>query len=388
MIFSSKKKIVLLGYIVRGPLGGLVWHHLQYVAGLKKMGHEVLFLEDSGDFPGCYNPETFELTEDPSYGLQFLKNIFSVFDLHSDWAYYDAHKNTWHGRSMQQVLNFCNSADMVIDLSGVNEARDWWTNISVRGLIDTDPAFTQIRHLTGEKDMQVAKLHTHFFSYGENFGKEGCLIPDDGFAWKGTRQPVVLDIWKKNGEGREGKWTTVMQWDSYKEREYNNIKFGMKSASFPPFASLPELMPGEEFELALGSPGAPVDELKSKGWDIIDPLLPTKEPSAYQKYIARSKGEWTVAKQGYVISKGGWFSERSAGYLASARPVVVQDTGFGNILPTGEGLLCFSNIDEAVQQLEKVNKDYAFHCRRAREVASDYFDSSKVLSQLLNDMND
>jgi hypothetical protein len=384
---SSKLKIVVLGYIVRGPLGGLVWHHLQYVLGLKKMGHEILFLEDSDDFAACYNPETFELTEDPTYGLTFLKNVFSKFDLQNNWAYFDAHKAAWHGKSKQEVFAFCASADMVLNVSAVNPLREWWASIPCRVLIDTDPAFTQIRHLTSEKDFALANLHTAFFSFGENIGKHGCTIPDDGFDWKPTRQPMVMDIWKKTEPAADKKWTTVMQWDSYKTQKYNDRIFGMKSMSFQEFESLPQLLHAEKFELALGSTTAPVDELKAKGWDIISSLVPTKTPWTYQEYIQQSKGEWSIAKHGYVASNSGWFSERTACYLASGKPVVVQDTGFSDIFETGKGLLAFSSVDEAVAAIEKVNLDYHQHCRAARNFVEENFTTEKVLTQLLKSVS-
>ena len=381
---SSKLKIVVLGYIVRGPLGGLVWHHLQYVIALKKMGHEVLFLEDSDDFPGCYNPETYELGEDPTYGITFLKNVFTKFDLQNNWAYIDAHTATWHGKSKQEVFAFCTTADIVLNVSAVNPLREWWAAIPCRVLIDTDPAFTQIRHLTNEKDFAVAKQHTAFFSFGENIGKPGCTIPVDGLNWKPTRQPVVMDVWKEAETEGDGKWTTVMQWDSYKVQQYDDKVFGMKSMSFHEFENLPSLVPYENFEIALGSTTAPVNELKANGWDIVSSLIPTKTPWTYQEYIRQSKGEWSIAKHGYVASNSGWFSERTACYLASGKPVVVQDTGFSTIFETGEGLFVFNTIEQAVEGINSINKDYKYQCKAARNFVEENFAAQEVLKHLLN----
>src|SRR5687768_944222 len=137
-------RIVVLGYIVRGPLGGLVWHHLQYVLSLKQLGHQVLFLEDSDNYPSCYNPSTFEVTTDASYGLTFLETIFTSFGLKENWAYYDEHTNSWFGKSKKGVVTFCDKADVVLNISGMNPLRDWWSNIANRVFIDTDPAFVQI----------------------------------------------------------------------------------------------------------------------------------------------------------------------------------------------------------------------------------------------------
>lgn len=383
----SPLKIAVLGYIVRGPYGGLVWHHLQYVLGLKKLGHEVLFLEDSDDYPGCSNPFSAELTTDPSYGLQFIKNVFDHFDMKDGWAYFDSHTGNWHGRSKEKVFSFCNSADIVLNISAINPLRDWWSKIPNRILIDTDPVFTQIRHLTNRHDNEIAQHHTAFFSFGENFGKGGCTIPDDGFAWQPTRQPLLVNAWKITMSDVNAKWTTVLQWDSYKEQLFNGQTYGMKSKSFARFKDLPQVISSQKFELAIGSTTAPLNELKSAGWDVISSLAPTKTPFRYQQYIQHSKGEWSVAKQGYVVTKSGWFSERSACYLASGKPVVVQDTGFADLIETGRGLFTFTSPGEAAAAIEKVNSNYSAHCKYAREIAAEYFSFDKVLNALLQQCN-
>lgn len=381
---NSKLRIAILGYIVRGPLGGMVWHHLQYVLGLKELGHDVCFVEDSEDYPACYNPETYEISIDAAYGLRFIDECFGRLGLKENWAYYDAHKNQWFGKPKETMLDFFASADVLLNISGVNPLRDWALQVPRRVFIDTDPAFVQIRHLTDENARKFAEKHNTFFTFGENFGAEDCRIPNDGFAWQPTRQPVVLDMWKVTKGNKNNHWTTVMQWDSYRTAEYNGQTFGMKSASFDEYADLPQLTT-EKFELALGSENAPGDFLQSKGWKITNPLVPTRTPWTYQKFIQNSKAEWTVAKQGYVLSKSGWFSERSACYLASGRPVLVQKTGFEKYLPTGEGLLAFGNVEEVLDGIEKINADYARHNRRANEIVREYFDAKVILPQLLRD---
>jgi len=152
-----------------------------------------------------------------------------------------------------------------------------------------------------------------------------------------------------------------------------------------PYVDLPgHAGAGEVFELALGSPNAPRRMLREHGWHVVDPLTPTKDPWTYQRYLAGSKGEFTVAKHGYVRSRCGWFSERSAHYLASGRPVITQETGFSDWLPTGAGLFSFSNEDEVLAAIQEINRDHAFHCRQARGLVEEYFDSDKVLTRLLD----
>lgn len=379
----SPLRIVIAGYIVRGPLGGLVWHHLQYALGLQLLGHEVLFLEDSDDYPACYNPLTHELGADAGYGLAFIREVFGRYGLDGHWAYHDAHTGRWFGQEAGTAISFCHSAEVFLNLSAMNPVRPWTEEIPVRILVDTDPVFTQIRHLTDPWARKLALRHNAFFSFGEHFGREDCFIPDDGFDWQPTRQPVVPGLWSYFPGDPGARWTTVMQWDSYQAREYGGRSFGMKSASFREYADLPARVFPERFELAIGSASAPREMLSQRGWMLTDPLTVTRTPERYRSFIAASKGEWSVAKQGYVAANSGWFSERSAAYLASGRPVVVEDTGFSRLFPTGHGLLGFSTPDDVPGALEAINGNYPAHCLAARELAHAYFDYRKVLGGLL-----
>jgi hypothetical protein len=379
---TSSLRIVVAGYIVGGPLGGLVWHHLQYVLGLKAMGHDVLFVEDSDDYPSCYNPETNEVSTDPAYGIKFINYIFNYFSLGSRWAYFHASSCSWMGCPENEVRSFCRSADIFLNLSGINPVRTIMDDIPLKVFLDTDPVFTQIRNLQDEGRKRLTERHNRFFTYGENFRKPGCTIPDDGFPWQPTRQPVVIDLWFGKKGSIEAPWTTVMQWDSYKVRTINGQPFGMKSASFDPYLQLPQCVT-DQMELAIGSATAPLALLSANGWVVRDPLSVTRSADSYRQFIQESKGEWSIAKHGYVVTCSGWFSERSCNYLASGRPVIVQDTGFSNFLPTGAGLLCFSNMKEAIECIDQVNQNYERQCTSAQSIAAAYFHYCKVLSDLL-----
>jgi hypothetical protein len=380
---GERLRIVVLGYIVRGPLGGLAWHHLQYVMGLARLGHDVYFAEDSDDFESCcYDPSRDVVDADPTYGLAFAEGAFRRVGLGERWAYHDAHTGRWHGPAAEYIREWSRGADLLLNLSGVNPLRDWWMNVPARALIDTDPAFTQIRHLTDPAARAAAARHTAFFTFAENVGRPGCTVPDDGFPWQPTRQPVVLDAWPVTPGPASGPFTTVMQWDSYAAREYGGRRYGMKSESFGPYLDLPGRV-GAEFELAPGGDTAPRELLRARGWRIGDPIAITRDPWTYQDYLRGSRGEFTVAKHGYVVSGSGWFSERSAVYLASGRPVVVLDTGFTDWLPTGQGVLPFRTPEEAVAAVESVNRHYSDHCRAARALAAECFDARKVLPVLL-----
>jgi hypothetical protein len=173
-----------------------------------------------------------------------------------------------------------------------------------------------------------------------------------------------------------------MLWESYPAREYGGVRYGMKSDSFAPYLDLPRRA-GRVFELAVGSPSAPRDLLRASGWLVRDPREPTRDPWTYQRYVESSKAEFAVAKHGYVASGSGWFSERSVTYLASGRPVLLQDTGFSRWLPTGTGLVAFGTPEEALAGIADIDRRYAVHCRAAREIAEEYFDARTVLPELL-----
>jgi hypothetical protein len=377
--------IIVLGYIVRGPIGGLAWHHLQYVIGLANMGHNVYFFEDSDDYPSCYDPDRHVTDTNPGYGLEFAAAAFKRVGLGDKWAYHDAHTGKWYGPIGGSGPALCRSADLLLNISGVNPLRSWFLDIPERALIDTDPVFTQVRHLSDPSARSLAGRHTAFFTFGENTGSGNSSIPSDDFPWMPTRQPIVLDAWPFTAGPDDGVFTTVMQWDSYKPAQHDGNRYGMKSESFIPYLDLPAHTQAK-LELCLGSPNAPRDLLLDKGWLLSDALEITRTPWTYQQYIRSSKGEFTVAKQGYVVSRSGWFSERSAAYLASGRPVVTQETGFSEWLDTGDGVLAFNDPVEAADCLADVSSRYRHHCRAARDVAEDYFDSRKVLQKLLDDI--
>jgi hypothetical protein len=381
---DNRLRIIVLGYIVRGPMGGMAWHHLQYLMGLRDLGHDVYFIEDSGDtLFCCYDPTRHVTDKDPRYGLKFAAYAFKRVGLSERWAYFNAHSELWLGPLSNRILNICENADLLLNLSCANSLRPWLMEVPVRALIDTDPVFTQIRNLTDPDRKALSSLHTVFFTFGENISLSHCVIPDDGFPWQATRQPTVLDAWPLTPGPKKGNFTTVMQWDSHPTREYKGHRYGMKSGSFKDYMDLPEYATGSIFEIAMGGKSAPRNVLRSKGWTLCNPLEISRDPWTYQRYIQRSKGEFSVAKHGYVVSHSAWFSERSAAYLASGRPVVVQDTGFSDWMETGSGVLSFNDPNEALAGIEEINSSYGFHCRAAREIAREYFNANNVLFSLI-----
>jgi len=382
---ASPLRILVLGYLVRGPMGGMAWHHLQYLMGLRRLGYEAWFLEDSGDTEYCcYDPARNVTDHDPSYGLKFAADCFESTGVSEYWAYHDAHTRIWHGPAADRIKAIIRGADLLINLSCSHPARPWFDEVAVRILVDTDPLFTQIRNLTDPARKALAQRHNRFFTFAGNMGAVDCRIPDDGFPWKPTRQPIVLDAWPNTPPPPNACLSTVMQWDSYEPVEYMGKRYGMKSDAFSRYLDLPAHCTAR-FELAVGGTATPRPLLRDKGWHLHNPNEAVADSRTYQEFIRQSMGEFTVAKEGYVASRSGWFSERSAAYLASGRPVVTQDTGFTDWLPAREGLLAFNSPEEARAACDEVCRRNEVHRSAARAIAEKYFDARKILPRLLAD---
>lgn len=374
--------VVVMGYVVRGPLGGMAWSDLQYVASLRAAGHRVVYVEDSDDYASCYDPTTDETTPDPAYGLEFAVDALGSVDAGDSWCYYDAHEARWHGPLAPRGERVFAEADVLLNLAAVNPLREWAREVPVRILVDQDPVFTQIKNLTDPGRAAFVNAHNAFATFAGSVGQSECGLPDDGVPWRATRQPVLVDRFPVTEGPRDGSFTTVMQWESYPAVEHGGVRYGMKSESFETFAGLPSHT-RERLELAVGAPGPVRVRLEGAGWATIDPRPVTRTPGTYEDYIRSSKGELGIAKHGYVASRSGWFSERSLAYMANARPVVVQDTGFSRWLPTGEGVMAFLTVEEAAAALGAVASDYTRHCAAARALAAEHFEGRRVVSELL-----
>ena len=371
-------RILCSGHLVRHPLGGHVWHHLQYLVGLRRLGHEVYYFEDYGWPNSCYLPETDENSSDPAFGISYVVGFLEQHGLADRWCFL-AEDGTARGMSREKLEQICRDCDVYFNLSNLN----WIPELELcrrRVLVDTDPVFTQVgAHGLGGPFSRYHVLTT----YGENVHRPPSTMPDGGMRWLPTRQPVVTDLWPVEPGRPEGALTTVTNWCPFEECRHEGRVFGHKDREFTPYFSLPRET-GEAFEIALGS-GPPEIEQRflEGGWRMADPLEVTRTPWTYQRYIAGSRGEFSVAKHGYVATSCGWFSDRSAAYLAMGRPVILQDTGFTEWLPVDQGLLSFRTPDEAVRAIRRLGDDYASHCRAARALAEEYFDSERVLTQLL-----
>ena len=379
----SRPLVIVAGYLVRYPLGGHILSQLHFLAGLQRLGYEVVFVEHYGWSHSCYDPRTNAMTDDPAYGLEQTQRVLDALGLRR-WSFVDA-SGVWHGQPREQILRWCREADALVSLASVTWLEEFRETRN-RIFIDTDPGFTQFGMSptpTPSCDGFASPYDFHWhFTFGERIGKPDCPIPSHGLTWRPTRQPIALELLPMRFTP-DAKWfTTVMSWSARKPMVYQGVEYGQKNIEFLRFIDLPKRL-GPIFEVALAGPNAPRMEIASAGWRIADPLQVTATPRSYCEYIAGSRGEFSVAVNLEVKSKSGWFSDRTAAYLASGKPVIVQDTGFSEYLPCGEGLFAFQTTDDVVAAMENIEGDYERNCLAARRIAEEYFDSDKVLRAML-----
>lgn len=364
--------------------GGLTWVFLQYILGLRRLGWDVLFL-DRLEPEMCLDAAGDRATLEDSINLRYLAHIMEKFGLSDHWSLiYDGRR--FVGRSRDDVLERVRRSSFVLNIMGYLNHEETLAAASRRVFLDIDPGFPQMWRDLGLADLFEG--HDDFVTVGANVGSPGCDIPTCGLRWIGTPQPVVLDLWPVTRDG--DAFTSVVSWRGpFEPVRYGGRTYGLRVHEFRRFADLPSVT-GRPFELALDID--PADEkdramLEAAGWSIVDPAAVALDPWAYRNYVQRSASEFGVAKNMYVETRSGWFSDRSICYLASGKPVLVQDTGLGNLYPVGEGLVAFSTLDEAVVGVEEICANYERHSRAARRVAEAYFHSDTVLSRLLQELD-
>jgi hypothetical protein len=380
---TSSLRIIVSGLIAQYPLGGVTWDYFQYVLGLARLGHDVYYLEDTGQWP--YNPHEGGVSKGCEYNVEFLAGLMARFGLSERWAYRFPWQSQWFGLSEARRAEVIQSADLLINVSGMLACPEAYRQARRLAYLDSDPVFTQVKLARGQADFRkLIDLHDVHFSFGEHFS---AAVPETGYCWRPTRQPVVLSEWHPSAPHRN-VCTTVMNWTSYNPVVYNGQTYGQKDIEFLRFLDLPGLVAPTVLELAINegkTRRTPRALLAHKGWRLVDPEVVCPDLDSYRQYIEASKAEWSVAKNGYVVGQAGWFSCRSACYLAAGRPVIVQDTGFGAVLPVGEGILTFTTVAEAVAAIRDVEANYERHAQAARAIAETYFDSDKVLTRLVEE---
>lgn len=393
-MINSKGTVIVGGFLGLLPIGGVVWDYIQYVIGFRLMGYDVYYIEDTKIYPVFG-----EIWNDSTETVKRLHEIMKFFGLEDRYIYVDELTQQFFGKSKGEYLEICRSADIFINVSCANVIREEYSNIPVRILLDTDPMFTQIQinsdqsFTTGKGNLkELAKWHTHHFTFGENiFGKD-CLIPKGEFSWVTTRQPICMDFWHyKEPHSSKSSFTTLMNWKAGKKFQYGGQNWGQKDVTFPLISNIPNLLPHISFKLAvsqtgMGEDGGQFGDLSETGWNIISSEEASGDHLLYQKFIYSSEGEISVAKETYVKARTGWFSCRSACYLAAGRPVVAQDTGWSEFYPTGLGLFSFSDENEAIGAIRKISENWKANSLGARELAEAIFDHRIVLGKLIDSL--
>ncbi len=366
MNLRPKKKIVLLGMMSRHPVAGMVWLTMQYLIGFERLGHEVFYVERYGT---------------PA----FIDSVLRRFDLGHRWVVHD--DEGCHGLSGDEARRLYDSVALIINLHGGTKPLPEHVATGRLVYLETDPVELEIDLYDGASgSMAFVAKHNAFFTWAENYGHPDCRVPlPDGFQFRPTRQPVVVDLWESRGVAGGERFTTIGNWRQlYREVAFQGeVYHWSKHYEFLKFIGLPSRT-GQAFELALASyDEADRQMLESKGWKVRPAATLSTDVDAYRDYVCGSRGEFTVAKDQYSRMRTGWFSDRSASYLAAGRPVVTQETGFSNVLPTGQGLFAFSSLEEIVDAVDSINSAYEKHCRAAREIALEYFSYDVVLPRLL-----
>ena len=370
------------GVVVAGSLaqqacrGGHTWVFLQYLLGFRKLGFDVLFLDQLTPAMGAADP-----------GREYLASVMGAFGFPGDYCLLSSEGAPVAGIARSEALDRTRDSILLINVTGYLDDEEFLAAAGRRVYLDIDPGFAQMWRDLGLHDALAG--HDAFVTIGENIGRPDCGIPTCGLDWIVTRQPVVLDLWPAQTDGGHA-FTSIGAWRGpFAPVEFDGKTYGLRVHEFRKFAELPRIT-GEQFELALDmheDETIDLDLLRSMGWRLVPPEAVAGSPDQYRDYIGRSNAEFMVAKNMYVETRGGWFSDRSACYLASGKPVLAQDTGLASPYPTGEGLLTFSTIDQAAHGVETISRNYSRHARAARQIAEELFDSDKVLTALLDKLS-
>ena len=383
------RRLVVLGTLASDPYAGMAWMHMQIAVGLRRLGHDVSYVETTSTWP--YDPVRQARICDSAYAVAYLARVAASFGLGDCWAYRRSYgDNAWFGPRRAVAEDLLVHADAVFNVTGSTYPAKEGLKIGRHVYLGTDPVRHELEFAKGDGDTRAfIEAYTDCVTYGENIGNPDCPIPPLPRLRSKTRQPILLDLWQSGPPSRE-EFTTVCNWrQAGHDIEYQGeVYYWSKHHEFLKFIDLPQYI-NQPIELAMPLHGLTSDErglLEASGWRLAHAHVFTTDPWAYREYVRASRGEFTVAKDQNVRLRSGWFSERSACYLAAGRPVVTQDTGFGRVLPTGEGLFAFNTMEDIITAFEAIHADYARHSRAARRIAEEYFRAETVLAKVIADL--
>jgi len=374
-------RIIVSGTMIREPRGGSNLWYLAWLVGFKMNGHEVYFVEKSEWPNDCYDIPNRIMTSDCSYGVGVVRKLLEKYGLQENFCFVD-HYGTYHGLNKSTVNELFRTADLYVDLEWA-QWKEEATHCGMRVFVDGEPGWFQVRFKKWLDSGVVLPAYDHFFTDGSLIGTEKCDVPTSGITWKHNLPPVLLQEVKDAPVNGKSAFTTVMNWNPDKRVEHDGKEYGHKDIEFEKIMSLPSKV-NEMMEVAVSGKKIPWQRLNENGWQAKKADDISISATSYLNYIAGSKAEFSVAKQAFVSTQCGWFNDRSGYYLGFGKPVILQETGFSQILPTGKGLLSFTNIEEAADAIKMVSLDYSMHSKAAREFAFEYMDAGKVIRKFLD----
>ncbi len=383
---QRKGKIIVFGILFWYPLAGVTYQFLHYLIGLRRLGYDAYYVEDSGRY--VYSPKLGDFPEDASDNIAAIAPILEAHGFRDKWAFRGAYEGgQCYGMSESQIRQLYRDADAFLNVTGAQELRDEHLAIKRRIYVESDPF--KMQALAAQGDQSVIRMlgeHDTLFSFGENLGAADCAVPVDGFQWLPTRQPVAVELWDNPYDFRRqgSAYNTITTW-SNKGRQVvyeGETYYWTKDREFMQVIDLPRRR-DVPFEMATEVGEDVKNLLRDNGWRQTGAVPISEDIDRYRAYIQQSRGEFTVARDQYVRPRTGWFSDRSACYLAAGRPVITQETGFNKFLPTGKGLFGFSGMDDVLAAIDEIESDYEGNCHAAREIAEEYFAAEKVVGSLM-----
>ncbi len=384
----NRKRIAVLGFMGNCPIAGVIWQHIHYLVGLQRLGHEVYYLEDTSRYP--YDPVRQTPTEDYTYAANILAKLAAEFGFDNRWAFSPRYKSPEEtaGLARNRINEIYATADALLNICGSHELNDDLLRSENLIYIESDPAVEQIKVDQGDKGTrQFLERHRARFTFGEVIGTPAFPVPLHGLSWLPTRQPVVTDFWRSAGPPPlPAKFSSIANLATGGKKDVTwrgETYFWSKLPEFEKYCAAPRAA-GEDFELATTFKDQALGaRFAENGWHIVSPDEISVEYARYVDYIRGSRGEFTVAKDQYVRLKTGWFSDRSACYLAAGRPVITQETGFSDLYGGTQGLLAFGTMAQAVEAVAAVRADYEAHSQAAGALAREFFEAETVLRSLL-----
>ena len=386
----GKGKIIVFGILFWYPLAGVTYQFLHYLLGLRRLGYDPYYIEDSGRW--MYDPKINDLSPDASGNIAAVAPVLEAHGFANRWAFRGNYPDgRCYGMSEVDILRLYREADAFLNVTGAQEIREEHLACPRRIYVESDPFASQVKTARGDKaTLAMLDVHDIHFSFGENLGAADCSVPIERYRWLPTRQPVVMDLWRTNFRSLQDfgsfhpAYTTITTWHNRgKDIAFRGeTYYWTKDREFEKFLDLPSRRP-VSFELAAGVPEEVRRLLHEHGWGQVHSVEISQDSHRYRTYIQRSRGELTVARDQYVRPNTGWFSDRSACYLAAGRPVITQETGFSKFLPTGRGLFAFRTMDDILKAVDAIESDYEGNCRAAREIAAEFFAAEKVVGSLM-----